>query len=121
MQQDRERLAAFINGKKVAFIGAGVSHKTLIGQFCAMGANVTLCDKKQLKDFGEYADTLNQLGVNLSLGEDYLKGLEGQDLIMRTPGFEYYTPELQQAKKTAVLLPVKWSCFLNTVPAKFAL
>ena len=38
MQQDKQRLAAFIKGKKVAFIGAGVSHKTLIGPFCAMGA-----------------------------------------------------------------------------------
>ena len=75
MQKDQQQLAEFIKGKKVAFIGAGVSHKTLIGQFCAMGAQVTLCDKKQLADFGEYADTLNQLGVALSLGEDYLNGL----------------------------------------------
>ena len=49
MQKDSEALAAFLRGKKVAFIGAGVSHKTLIGQFCAMGAEVTLCVRAREK------------------------------------------------------------------------
>ena len=40
-----------LNGKKVAFIGAGVSHKTLIKMFSEYGANVTLCDKKTLDKF----------------------------------------------------------------------
>ena len=30
MQKDQQKLAQLIQGKKVAFIGAGVSHKTLI-------------------------------------------------------------------------------------------
>ena len=69
MQQEQQKLAEMIQGKKVAFIGAGVSHKTLIREFVELGAQVTLCDKKQrLEDFGAYADTLRQLGVALSLG-----------------------------------------------------
>ena len=35
-----------LKGKKVAFIGAGVSHKQLIRIFAEKGAVVTLCDKK---------------------------------------------------------------------------
>ena len=44
-------------GKKVAFIGAGVSHKTLIKEFVELGAHVTLCDQKKesVEDFGDYA------------------------------------------------------------------
>ena len=39
-------------GKKVAFIGAGVSHKTLIKEFVELGAHVTLCDqKKSVEEF----------------------------------------------------------------------
>ena len=30
MQKDQQKLMELIKGKKVAFIGAGVSHKTLI-------------------------------------------------------------------------------------------
>ena len=85
-----EQLAAYVRGKKVAFIGAGVSHKELIPQFVEMGAKVTLCDKKpNLEAFGEYGETLKQLGIGLSLGENYMDGFEGQDIIMRTPGFEF--------------------------------
>ena len=58
-----------IRGKRVSFIGAGVSHKELILQFAAAGAVVTLCDKKQLADLGEYGEKLVAQGVRLSLGE----------------------------------------------------
>ena len=53
--------------------------------------------KKSLEDFGAYADTLRRLHVRLSLGEHYTDGFAGQDIIMRTPGYEYYKPELQAA------------------------
>ena len=43
MQKDQQKLAELIRGKKVAFIGAGVSHKTLIKEFVELGAHVTLC------------------------------------------------------------------------------
>ena len=46
MQQVYDAMSAYLKGKKVAFIGAGVSHKQCIEQFVEMGAQVTLCDKK---------------------------------------------------------------------------
>ena len=53
MQKDQQKLIELIKGKKVAFIGAGVSHKTLIKEFVELGAHVTLCDqKKSMEDFG---------------------------------------------------------------------
>ena len=42
-----EQLQELIKGKKVAFIGAGVSHKRCIAQFVELGAQVTLCDQKK--------------------------------------------------------------------------
>ena len=47
MQKDQQKLIELIKGKKVAFIGAGVSHKTLIKEFVELGAHVTLCDQKK--------------------------------------------------------------------------
>ena len=62
MQKDQQKLIELIKGKKVAFIGAGVSHKTLIKEFVEMGAHVTLCDqKKSVEDFGDYAATIKEL------------------------------------------------------------
>ena len=63
MQKEQQELANLIKGKKVAFIGAGVSHKTLIKEFVELGAHVTLCDqKKSVEDFGDYAATIKELG-----------------------------------------------------------
>ena len=118
MQKDQQRLAEFIKGKRIAFIGAGVSHKTLIRQFCEMGGSVTLCDKKQLEEFGEYAETLKELGVNLSLGANYLEGLKGQDIIMRTPGFEFFTPQLQDALKAGSLVTSEMELFFEYCPCE---
>ena len=98
MQKEQQQLAELVKGKKVAFIGAGVSHKTLIEEFVGLGAQVTLCDKKNsVEDFGDYADTIRRLGIDLSLGEHYMDGFKGQDIILRTPGFEYYQKPLQDA------------------------
>ena len=98
MQKDQQKLMELIKGKKVAFIGAGVSHKTLIKEFVELGAHVTLCDqKKSVEDFGDYAATIKELGIDLSLGENYLDGFKGQDIIMRTPGFVgYFEKPLQK-------------------------
>lgn len=114
-----EKFYEDLKGKKVSFIGAGVSHKELIAQFCACGADVTLCDKKEnVEAFGDYAEELKKLRVKLSLGEHYLDGLRGADIIMRTPGFEYFTPELQQAKKEGSLVTSEMELFFELCPCR---
>ena len=114
-----EQLQNFIRGKKVAFIGAGVSHKRCIEQFVELGAQVTLCDqKKSLEDFGAYADTLRRLHVRLSLGEHYTDGFAGQDIIMRTPGYEYYKPELQAALQAGTKVTSEVELFFELCPCE---
>ena len=83
------------------------------------GAQVTLCDqKKSLDDFGDYADTLRRLKVNLSLGEHYTDGFAGQDIIMRTPGYEYYKPELQAALKAGAMVTSEVELFFEFCPCE---
>ncbi len=119
MKQQLDQLKQLVEGKKVAFIGAGVSHRELIGLFCELGAKVTLCDKKpDLEAFGDYAPTLRQLGVSLSLGENYMDGFAGQDIIMRTPGFEYFTPALQAAKAAGTLVTSEMELFFRFCPCR---
>ena len=114
-----EQLQALIRGKKVAFIGAGVSHKQCIPQFVQMGAQVTLCDqKKSLEDFGDYADTLRRLDISLSLGEHYTDGFAGQDIIMRTPGYDYTKPELQAALAAGVMVTSEVELFFEYCPCE---
>ena len=114
-----QQLQELIQGKKVAFIGAGVSHKRCIEQFVELGAQVTLCDqKKSLEDFGAYAATLRRLHVRLSLGEHYTDGFAGQDIIMRTPGYEYYKPELQAALQVGTKVTSEVELFFELCPCE---
>ena len=108
-----------IKGKKVAFIGAGVSHRELLKLFAKRGAQVTLCDKKpSVEAFGQLGQELSQLGVRFSLGENYLAGLAGQDMILRTPGFEYFTPALQAAKAAGSQVTSEMELFFELCPCR---
>ena len=114
-----EKLQQKIQGKKVAFIGAGVSHKRCPEQFVEMGAQVTLCDqKKSIEDFGDYAETLRRLNVRLSLGEHYTDGFAGQDIIMRTPGYEYFKPELQAVLQAGTTVTSEVELFFELCPCE---
>lgn len=120
MQKDQQKLAQLIQGKKVAFIGAGVSHKTLIKEFVELGAHVTLCDqKKSVEDFGDYAATIRELGIDLSLGENYLDGFKGQTsscaprvlwVTLKSPCRMPWPP--------VPWSPVRWNCSLISAPAR---
>ena len=118
MQQYYEPLAARVRGRKVAFIGAGVSHRELIGQFVEMGAQVTLCDRRTAEQMGPLADQLAAKGVTLSLGPDYMRGFAGQEMILRTPGFEFFTPELQAAGKAGAELTSEMELFFELCPCE---
>ena len=119
MQKEQQQLAELVKGKKVAFIGAGVSHKTLIEEFVGLGAHVTLCDKKNsVDDFGSYAETIRHLGIDLSLGEHYMDGFQGQDIILRTPGFEYYQKPLQDAIAAGTLVTSEVELFFDYCPCE---
>jgi UDP-N-acetylmuramoylalanine--D-glutamate ligase len=86
----------FLKDKKIAIIGAGVSHKDLIIKLCAAGFDVTVCDKKDnINDFVEF----EKLGAKLSLGENYLDALQNADVIFRTPGMYFNHPALTAARK----------------------
>lgn len=62
----------FVCGKRVCAIGIGVSNVPLIEFLLGCGANVTACDKKEKSQLGEIAGKLENLGVELICGEDYL-------------------------------------------------
>ncbi len=115
---NKDEFYTWLKGKKVSFIGAGVSHKALIEIFVKKGAVVTLCDKKKFEDMAEYKDKLVELQVNLSLGENYLDGIKNQDLIMRTPGFNYNNEILQEEIAKGKLVLSEIELFLQLCPCK---
>ncbi len=67
-----------MSAKRVAVIGAGASGQAAARYWQALGARVTVHDRK--------TDVLVPAGAQTVLGEGYLRGLSNYDLIVRSPG-----------------------------------
>lgn len=76
-----------LKSKNVAFVGMGVANTPCAEFLARLGANVFACDKRDEDYIGrEVCKKLRGLGVNFSLGENYLDPLPDMDLIFRSHG-----------------------------------
>jgi UDP-N-acetylmuramoylalanine--D-glutamate ligase len=107
-----------IKNKKIAFIGTGVSHNDLIKMFLKKGLNVTVCDKKTREQMGDLADKLESLGAKLSLGENYLDAIYSCDIVFRTPGMYFNSPELKKAMDMGIAVTSEMEVFFDLCPCK---
>ena len=105
-----------IKGKKIAMCGIGVSNTPLIMNFLNKGAKVYACDRRSREMLGEIANTLEEAGAILRLGEDYLNNLE-VDIIFRTPGMNFNLPELEEARKKGIAVTSEMEVFFDLCPA----
>ena len=70
-------------GKRVCFVGIGVSNTDAMLLFAQKGAVVTACDKKTRDALGDTADCLEKAGITLKLGDGYLDNLGDYDVVFR--------------------------------------
>ncbi len=107
-----------IRGKKVSVIGIGVSNIPLIKMLVSFGAFVTAHDKSSPGKLGEIYNELKELGVNLILGEDYLKNIPKDcDYIFKTPGIRCDVPEIAERVKNGAKLSSEMNLFFELCPA----
>ncbi len=117
MTEQIKRFFESVKGKKVVFCGIGGSHLPLIPLFLKYGAAVEARDRRSYDALGETAKSLEEQGVKLNLGEEYLKDLSGE-IIFRTPGMKYYTPELTFARKNGSAVTSEIELFFDLCPCK---
>ena len=113
---DFKQFFARMQGKRIAFCGAGISNTPLIMSFLKQGARVYVCDRRTREQLGELADTLEQAGAELRLGENYLEHLE-VEIIFRTPGLSFHLPELEAARKKGIAVTSEMEVFFDLCPA----
>ena len=109
---------AYLNSlkdKTVAVIGIGVSNRPLIDLLRSRGIAVTACDKKSHEALGATADELEEKGVKLRLGDDYLENLT-EDVIFRTPGMRPDLPQLMEAIEHGSILTSEMEVFMEVCP-----
>ncbi|MBQ8533299.1 MAG: UDP-N-acetylmuramoyl-L-alanine--D-glutamate ligase [Clostridia bacterium] len=114
---DHKQYFEQIKGKRVAFLGVGVSNRPLVYKYLSYGAIVTVRDKASREKLGVTADELEKAGVRLILGDDYLKNID-EDIIFRTPGMRYFTPELVKARQEGRVVTSEMETFFDLCPCK---
>lgn len=100
-----------IRGKHISVIGIGVSNTPLIKLLVAGGAVVTARDRSEKALDGERGRALADLGVKTVLGEDYLAGMEEDEIIFRTPGLRFDVPPLAAARKRGAVVTSEMELF----------
>ena len=106
-----------IRNKKVAVFGIGVSNIPLIRLLRSYDVDVTACDKTPRDKFGPVADELENLGVNLRLGERYMDNLEA-DLIFRSPGIRPDVPAFEAAVAMGAEITSEMEVFFEVCPCR---
>ncbi len=104
-----------IKDKSVSVIGIGVSNTPLIRLLAENGVKVTAFDKKSREQLGALASDLENLGVALTLGPDYLSEVTG-DIIFRTPGLRPDVPALLKARERGAVITSEMEVFLSLCP-----
>lgn len=106
-----------LNNKCIALCGIGSTNLPLANLFLKYGAKIIACDSRSKDDIGENAKRLENMGIRLKLGKDYLKDLD-VDIIFRTPGIKFYTPELNYFRDKGIVVTSEMEVFFDLCPCK---
>ena len=109
----------YLNGKKVAVIGLGVSNIPLIDYLHNFKAIVTVFDKRNIDDIDKTVmDKVTDYGMEFSFGDDYLSKLREFDFIFRSPSCLPTTPELVKEEKRGAIVTTEVEMCMKLTPAK---
>ena len=102
-------------GKKIAVLGLGVSNRPLVRLLLEFGCDVTGCDRTPREKLDQEVLDLEAAGCKLSLGEDYLDGIQA-DLVFRTPGMHPGNPAIVALKEKGAEITSEMEVFFEVCP-----
>ena len=108
----------WVKGKKIAFIGVGVTNTDCIRLFAKKGAEVSVLDRKSREQLGALADELEKSGIRLELGDCYLDCLICYDEVFRAPGLYFHHPALEKARQEGAVITSEMELFFRLCPCK---
>lgn len=107
-----------LRGKRIAIMGIGVSNTPLIEKMLEARLDVTAFDKRQRSAFGGQIEVLEEKGLHVCLGPDYLDHLSGSDVIFRTPGMRPDLPQILSAVEQGAELTSEMEVFMSLCPCR---
>ena len=114
-----EEFNRFIDGRKVAIIGMGVSNIPLLDYFYEKHSKVTVFDNRTIDEIDKNAvGKIEQYGFEYFFGEDNLKHLKGFDIIFRSPSCMPFIKEIKEEVERGAILTTEIEMVLKLTPAK---
>ena len=109
----------FLNIKKVAIIGLGVSNLPMLDYLHSLNAKVSIFDKKDKENFeNDVLNKIEEYNFNLYAGKNNLDNLNGFDIIFRSPSCRPDTPEIVAEGKRGAILTSEIEMVLKLAPCK---
>ncbi len=106
-------------GKSIALLGFGIENIAVAKLFLKNQIDFIILDRapvEKMIDDGQKLVVSGQLSV--VSGEKYLENLEQFDIIIRSPGVPFLTPEIQSAKKSGSEITSSTKLFFDFCPAQ---
>ena len=114
-----EEFNKFLNNRKVAVIGLGVSNLPLLDYLHDKKAKVTVFDQRTIDEIPkETMDKITEYSFEFSLGQFYLDKLKGFELIFRSPSCLPTVPELVEAEQNGAIVTTEVELVLKMTPSK---
>lgn len=109
----------FLENKKVAIIGLGISNIPLIDYLRERKAKVTVFDKRTIDKLDKTVmDKVVNYGMEFSIGNNYLSKLKNFDVIFRSPSCLPNTKELIEEENRGALVTTEIEMLMELAPCK---
>ncbi len=115
MEQRVTDFFEMLRTKKVGLVGFGVTNNGIAKLLAQKGIHVTIHDRQSRGELGEICQEMEEAGVSLCLGYNYLRSLE-EDVIFRAPGVPFDLPELAAARKAGKVITSDLEMFFDLCP-----
>lgn len=107
----------YINGKKVAIIGLGISNIPLLDYLHSLNCNVSIFDKRDLEKLDKLAvQKIQDYNFELYYGADSLQHLNNFSVIFRSPSCRPDTPEIVKEVANGAVLTSEIEMLMQTCP-----
>ncbi len=109
-----------LKGKKVAFVGMGVANMPCAKWLASKGIDVYACDKRDKEFIGaDDCIEMEKLGVNFSLGDNYLAILPDMDIVFRSHGIlPFQNSWIGECIERGQKVTTEMEVFFSLCPAK---
>ena len=115
MQSAFETYFTSLKEKRIAVLGLGVSNRPLVRLLLEFGCNVLGCDRTPREKLDTEVLQLEEMGCKLSVGENYLDGVEA-DILFRTPGMHPGNPAIVGLAEKGAKVTSEMEVFFEVCP-----